>query len=409
MNGYATTTSIISRSNKPKQSYSTSLIPLSLALVMSMFVINLYFIWRATEINLHHRSSPSNNGRLPIVQTHHAAIRKRKKKHIGSDDNYIRDLLDEANLTLPTEEEEETITNANIPSRSDVTSQYGPHPILHNLESCPVFRSTIPIQHRMMGVAGLFNTGTNYLASLLEHNCHLPNRNSHARLYPFREQVPWGKHNTPNAHRGHHVARGNGGPSWTLNVTWVLPVVIIKDPFHWMVSNCRHEYFLWEHDDMHCPNVTTTTLDSNTENNNIVVPNSFTVPFPKETRQFKSLVHFWNEWYGEYDAQSELYPLVYIRFEDIVFHTEYVIRSLCDCIGGEASEDNGGDFVYLEESAKDYAKVHAGASGFVDAMLRYGNPEYRLEGWTNLDYEYAMDELDGELMTKFGYKYPDWE
>jgi hypothetical protein len=64
--------------------------------------------------------------------------------------------------------------------------------------------------------------------------------------------------------------------------------------------------------------------------------------------------------------------------------------------------------MYLEESAKNYAKVHAGASGFVDAMLRYGNQKKRLEGWTYLDYAYAMDHLDEELMTKFGYKYPGW-
>lgn len=372
-----------------------------------MFVINLYLIWCATDHNLQ-RSHSSNS--LPIVQTH--VVRKREdnininrrmtKKKLSNDDNYIQDLLDEANLTLPsdTRTDEGTIV---IPSRSDVTSQYGPHPILRNLESCSAFRSTVPLQHRMMGVAGLFNTGTNYLASLLEHNCQLPNRNSHARYYPFREQVPWGKHNTPMAHRGHHLAKGNGGSTWTLDYTWVLPVVIIKDPFHWMVSNCRHEYFLWEHDAIHCPNVTAV------DENGLLVPNSFTVPFPKETRQFTSLVHFWNEWYSEYDAQSGLYPLVYIRFEDIVFHTEHVIRSLCDCIGGESPKENDGDFIYLETSAKDYAKVHAGASGFVDAMLRYGNPDKRLEGWTNLDYNYAMDELDGDLMTKFGYKYPDWK
>jgi hypothetical protein len=253
----------------------------------------------------------------------------------------------------------------------------------------------------MMGVAGLFNTGTNYLAALLENNCQLPHRSSHERYYPFREQVPWGKHNTPVAHRGVHVAMGNAGATWTLNYTWVIPVVVVKDPFHWMVSNCRHEYFLWEHDEDHCPNVTVAGKDGS------VVPNSFTVNFAKETRHFTSMVHFWNEWYGEYNAQSELYPLLYIRFEDLVFHTKYVIRSLCDCIGGSPPSGRR-DFMYLEESAKNYAKVHAGASGFVDAMLRYGNPKKRLEGWTYLDYAYAMDHLDEELMTKFGYKYPGW-
>ena len=194
---------------------------------------------------------------------------------------------------------------------------------------------------------------------------------------------------------------GNGNKMWTLNYTWVMPVVIIKDPFHWMVSNCRHEYFLWEHDELHCPNVT--AVNERGE----VVPNSFEVGFAKETRHYTSLVHFWNEWYREYLAQSKNYALVYIRFEDLVFHTEHVIRSLCDCIGGNPHEDHP-DFMYLEESAKNYAKVHAGASGYVDAMLRYGNPKKRLEGWTREDYSYALEKLNGELMETFGYRFPDW-
>ena len=215
--------------------------------------------------------------------------------------------------------------------------------------------------------------------------------------------VPWGKHNTPKAHRGHHLAKGNGGSKWSLNYTWVLPVVIIKDPFHWMVSNCRHEYFLWDHDENHCPNVVLTNEEGDT------IPNQFDVEFAKEKRHYTSLIHFWNEWYQEYIEQMGNYPLVYIRFEDLVFHTEYVIRSLCDCIGGVPPLDPTKGFMYLEESAKSYAKVHAGASGFVDAMLRYGNPDRRLEGWTEADYQYVMNHLDEELMAKFGYKYPEWK
>jgi hypothetical protein len=357
---------------------------------MLMFMFNFCIIWHATEHNLQIQSTFHLDSRM----AHHKVSGKNSahKQH----DNFIRELLDNAHLTLPDE-----IMDQDIPTQADIFSQYGSHPIMHNLDSCSDFRASVSPMHRMMGVAGLFNTGTNYLAALLENNCHLAQRTSHQRLYPFREQVPWGKHNTPNAHRGKHLAMGNGGATWSLNYTWVLPVVIVKDPMHWMVSNCRHEYFLWEHDELHCPNVT--VMNEAGE----IVPNEFDVDFAKEKRHFTSLVHFWNEWYGEYNQQSGLYPLVYIRFEDLVFHTEYVIRSLCDCIGSSAPEDHD-EFMYLEESAKNYAKVHAGASGFVDAMLRYGNPDRRLDGWTKMDYDYAMDNLDEELMNKFGYQYPEW-
>ena len=64
------------------------------------------------------------------------------------------------------------------------------------------------------------------------------------------------------------------------------------------------------------------------------------------------------------------------------------------------------DFMYLEESAKNHAKVHVGVSGFMDAMLRYGNPKKQLQGWTYLDYASVMDHLDEELMTKFDNRYP---
>lgn len=354
---------------------------------MTMFIFNFCIIWYAAEHSLQIDHHPDWMITRP----------KLKSKQINKDtDNFIRGLLNKANLTLPTE------INRPIPTRLDISSQYGSHPIIYNLESCAAFRSTVPSTHRMMGVAGLFNTGTNYLAALLENNCHLDHRSSHQRYYPFREQVPWGKHNTPKAHRGIHLAMGNGGSTWSLNYTWVMPVVVVKDPFHWMVSNCRHEYFLWEHDESNCPNVTVMG------ENGVIIPNSFTVNFAKETRQFTSLVHFWNEWYGEYDEQTGLYPLVYIRFEDLVFHSEHVIRSLCDCIGGAAPVEHP-DFMFLEDSAKNYAKVHAGASGFVDAMLRYGNPDRRLEGWTRSDYDYAIENLDEELMEKFGYQYPAWD
>ena len=357
---------------------------------MSMFAINFCIIWHATEYNLRVDIRSPNHYNSIMQQKY-----KRSEPRNKQTDNFIKGIIDKANLTLPEH------TNQPIPTLSDIASQYGSRPIIHNLESCSTFRSSIPPMHRMMGVAGLFNTGTNYLAALLENNCHIARRTSHERFYPFREQVPWGKHNTPLAHRGQHLAKGNGGANWSLNYTWVMPVVIVKDPFHWMVSNCRHAYFLWEHDDFHCPNVTVMGEDGR------VVPNSFVVNFAKETRHLTSLVHFWNEWYGEYNDQSASYPLVYIRFEDLVFHTEFVVRSLCDCIGGTAPSEHPA-FVYLEESAKSYAKVHSGASGFVDAMLRYGNPDMRLEGWTAIDYKYAMENLDGELMSKFGYLYPDW-
>ena len=192
-----------------------------------------------------------------------------------------------------------------------------------------------------------------------------------------------------------HTARRQEGVG---NHSWVLPVVIIKDPYHWMVSNCRHAYFLYENDKDHCPNV----VDWN--NTKEKIPTSFSVPYAKEKRRYSSLVHLWNSWYQEYEQQSALYPVIFIRFEDLLFYSEYVIRELCGCIGGEPPRTLGG-FHFLEESAKKVG-AHAGANGFLDALLRYGNPDKRLEGWTIRDWEYARDYLDRNLMEKFSYRFP---
>ncbi len=63
----------------------------------------------------------------------------------------------------------------------------------------------------------------------------------------------WGKHNPPITHRGKNVAR-----AWGKGVTQTdfFPVVLIKDPYSWMGSQCRHKYTsFWGHDENHCPNL----------------------------------------------------------------------------------------------------------------------------------------------------------
>jgi len=61
-----------------------------------------------------------------------------------------------------------------LPLSSDIHSQYGKEPIIHNLDSCQRFRDSYPPEERYMAVAGMFNTGTNILGNLIVHNCALP-------------------------------------------------------------------------------------------------------------------------------------------------------------------------------------------------------------------------------------------
>lgn len=63
-----------------------------------------------------------------------------------------------------------------LPTWDQVTEQYGNQPILLGLESCKIFRRSVPAIRRMLGAAGLFSTGTNLVTALLKQNCYIPER-----------------------------------------------------------------------------------------------------------------------------------------------------------------------------------------------------------------------------------------
>lgn len=283
-----------------------------------------------------------------------------------------------------------------LPLVSDIHAQYGNKPIIHNLESCRRFRDTYRPEERFMAVAGMFNTGTNILGNLIVHNCAFPRKRG-TKGTGMRQQVPWGKHNPPSTHRLQHVTKVGGKD--LPNQEAVFPLVIIKDPYHWAVSMCRHRYFtIWEHDDEDCPNIVS-IWDKE--------PTDVTVKYAKNLEHYETLLGLWNEWYNEYEGQKEEYPLAYVRFEDILFNAKHVVEEVCSCVGGFSI--NKGKFNYLEDSAKPDRGTHAGANGLVSSIIRYGNPKMRLEGWTKLDYDYAQEHLDQRLMHKYGYSTPVWE
>lgn len=179
----------------------------------------------------------------------------------------------------------------------------------------------------------------------------------------------------------------------------VFPLVIIKDPYHWAISQCRHKYFtIWEHDNEHCPNIVN-VWDK--------VPTDVTVKYAETIQHYETLLGLWNDWYTEYENQKDVFPLAYVRFEDILFNPEHVVEQVCTCVGGHTI--NKGKFNYKEDSAKPDKGTHKGANGLVSSILRYGNPNLRLEGWTKLDYDYAQKHLNMTLMTRYGYSTPIWE
>ncbi len=183
--------------------------------------------------------------------------------------------------------------------------------------------------------------------------------------------------------------------------THVLPVVVIKDPYHWMGSMCRHPYAaLWLHTKKRCPKLLLTDKGGNNEN---IRTNQVTVEYKKnDPGHYESLVGLWNDWYGDYLA-IEKFPRLIIRFEDLLFHLEEVMTQICKCGGGTLINNENG-MILQEKSAKE--SQTKGSNGLLRAMLRYGHGELRTDGFTKDEETYAKETLRKDLMDLFGYTHP---
>jgi hypothetical protein len=64
----------------------------------------------------------------------------------------------------------------NLPTWQEIESLIGNKPVILGLNSCEVFRNTIPPIRRMLGASGMFNSGTNLVSkvfSIVLLNLHL--------------------------------------------------------------------------------------------------------------------------------------------------------------------------------------------------------------------------------------------
>ena len=176
----------------------------------------------------------------------------------------------------------------------------------------------------------------------------------------------------------------------------VLPVVTIKDPYHWIGSMCRHPYAAnWQHTKHNCPNLLKKTTGG------VKIPNKVVVPYRQDKPgHYESLVGLWNTWYGDYYEITD-FPRLIIRFEDILFHFEKVMTQVCHCGGGTLKNYEQDGFVLQEKNAK--AGHNNGSNGLVAAVLRYGHTDKRTEHFTEDDLAYAKKTLRKDLVELFGY------
>ena len=308
-------------------------------------------------------------------------------------------------------------TDEKVDANSNNNNNKEYKPIIHGLETCTQFQqgtSANPTQRRI-APAGMFNTGTNYLSVLLEYNCQNIQRiqsslfrNNSKRGHGNEWEVPWGKH-TPASYRTNYTKQKKN-----IKYTFedVLPIVLIRNPYSWLKSMCRNPYTAtWNN--MHntklpCPHISTSSSKTNNDNATAV-----TVQYGAGKLHYQSLIHLWNEWYGQYfyftNNNNTTFPRLIIRFEDIIYFPYEVTKQICTCAGatlGHRVDDAdviNGTFHYVIRSAKVGSAHGKQRNGLIDSWLKYGS--------ANPQNAYSTDEihtlnklLDPLLMTTFGYR-----
>ena len=94
-----------------------------------------------------------------------------KEKAIADDKTRILDLFIDAGL-----KEMDDSTYAVLPSWKDVSSLYGEDARIIGLDQCETFRKKGNPWDHFVSTAGTFNSGTNLMAEMLIHNCHMQER-----------------------------------------------------------------------------------------------------------------------------------------------------------------------------------------------------------------------------------------
>lgn len=337
---------------------------------------------------------------------------------------------------------ENMLRHSKYPDDATIVDLYGPSPIIEGLDTCADFRKTVPLNQRFVAPAGMFNSGTHLLYELLYRNCQIGKgaENLHGD-HPIQDGVAWGKHipetwreewtmrpskekhgerRTPPdvgfAERRHAARFGFGKKQKhkqqmqterypSVDKSRVLPVVVVKDPYTWMQSMCRHPYqMLWQHDPDHCPNLVPNEIEVQHKMVSSIndfpdgIPVSVTYRVDSYFTHHSSMAGLWNDWYSAYNDATD-YPRLMVRFEDLLFRPESVIGDVCKCAGGNLK----GKFQVIQNSAK---PKHAGSSDLETAVRRYGDKQKRIEKFTQRDIDAARTFLNVDLMNKFGYKIP---
>lgn len=334
---------------------------------------------------------------LDVVPQVREAINKlvRERPDLYAGKEQLLGMLLEMNLNVTAVTEE---TWKSVPQWKDIQAVHGPEPIVHGLETCKTYRETVPATSRRVGIAGMFNTGTNLLAILLQHNCGIPERiaiEGRRKGHGMEWQVPWGKHTPEYIGRNKYSVHSKRGMDWpSMKPEDMMVGAMVRHPHDWINSMCRHGYTArWSHTKLNCPN--------------LYNGNTVKARFGAGITTHASIAHMWNDWNGAYFNAT--YPRLLVRFEDVIFYPKQLSRKICACVGGQFyyPKERDGYFHYVIDSAK-VGPGHGPdthRNGLVDAYSKYGKPRDFSKLSPN-DLEFMEKTFDKRLMGALHWKGP---
>jgi hypothetical protein len=168
---------------------------------------------------------------------------------------------------------------------------------------------------------------------------------------------------------------------------------------------CESPYTLiWKKDKKHCPNLIESISEVGSDSSaaaTVTIRWSHNV-----TRTWPTLAHIWSSWYREYFDAIDM-PRIFVRFEDLLFHTEAVVDRIRECVGATWIDDQ--QFRYIAGPAKThpYFARFKPPTSLISAMIKYGQDDdgkLRRGSMTEESIEYAATVLDSHLMEKFHYR-----
>ena len=324
--------------------------------------------------------------------------------------------------------------------KEEVFGRFPNGPVILGMERCPEFRRKWG-SNGTIGVASLFNAGSNAFTKNLQSNLGMPGNNDRSVLLEEEvnlngvwAQVPWWKHN-PMISDPINGRMSN----WTHHAS-VLPIIIVRDFYFWRKSTCTASYDLeWDrgrYTSSKCPGfvMRNATLEQDgaalaSSHSKVVDKHeiTFRVEFdllPQKTSvKYPSLAAVWNAFHRQYLDAS--FPRLLIRFEDTLFYLPEIIQSVQECAGASWkspkdlsendiqnttawSEEGRPNILLYKTASKAHGNSHQNdkRSYFLTTIQKNANPFSRLHDMNKLEQDHTRHTLDPELMRIFHYTHP---